>query len=200
MNQMSWMSGCGSGLGGLEQCYNDVQAVEALLTKILTDMLAKNPNLFGQMGAIKGVTDGSGAQPGDVGEIVAMAGSATYPANTVNHVTLTTMGTLPAGDWSMQAWVGFSAPIIAFALDNVPSGNFNLSGDQENQLIPPGMSWIGVAMSVAPPGTVVEGAELPTITGYYRSAGPAQITLRTIISSATAGGTATLGFVARRMR
>lgn len=209
MNQMmSWCPGppgCpppGNPWGGLEQCWNDVNALEALLTKIITDMLAKDPNVFGQLGNIKGVTDGSIAPPGAVGEIVGFSGSASYSANAVASVTLTTMGTLPAGDWDIQAWVTFSTGIDAFQLDNVPTTTLGLPEDQQIALIPAGMSWIGVQLAVASTGTTetTEQVNVGTIVGYYRGAGPVQVILRTVIDSGNAAGTAVIGFLARRMR
>jgi hypothetical protein len=214
MNQMSWcppqLPECGppGGLAGLEQCWNDVAAVEALLIKIINDILARDPNAFGQVGALKGVIDGSIAPPGAVGELIAFGTGApgqapdvAFPANTVASVALTTMGTLPAGDWNIQAWMVSSVPIDAIQLDNVPTTNLSLTAAQENALIPPGMGWMGVVMGVTSSGTVTtESPAISTLVSFYRGAGPVAIILRTIVDSDVAAGVLGLGFLARRMR
>lgn len=203
MNQMmSWCPGplppCppGNPWGGLEQCWNDVAALEELLTKIIKDMLAKDPNVFGTLGNIKGVTDGSVAPAGAVGELVAFSGSVAFPANNPVFVSLTNIGTLPAGDWNIWAWMGSTVAINGFTLDNVPTTDLSLDTDAQNALIPAGMGWMGTALEVS----TGEDFNMPTMTSFYRGAGPVAIILRTILNTGSQAGEVVIGFLARRMR
>lgn len=148
-----------------------------------------------------GVTDGSIAAPGVIGEIIGLSGNVAYPANAVGFAALTTMGILTAGDWSMQAWMVTTSPIDAFILDNVPTTNLTLTAAQQNALIPKGMGWMGVAMGVSSTGTVTtESAALGTIVSFYRGAKAIPLVLRTVIDSGSTAGVMELGFLARRMR
>lgn len=148
-----------------------------------------------------GVTDGSAAAPGVIGELIGLSGSVAFPANTVGFVTLTTMGTLTAGDWDIQAWMTTNTTIDAFILDNVPTTDLTLNQAQQNALIPKGMGWMGVAMGVGSTGTVTtEGAALSTIVSFYRGAKTIPVVLRTVIDSSSTAGVMALGFLARRMR
>ena len=125
---------CFSELYALNQCYNDIQMMTQILTKVVCDAATNNTafaqclaNAIAKVGAsttpITGVTDGSNAQPGIVGEYVQMEQTVTYPATTINLQPVT-MGVLQPGDWDCWAALqpnGFGGGSW-FILNPVPAG------------------------------------------------------------------------------
>jgi len=111
---------CFSELARLGQCYDDVQQMKKILGKVITDLLKNDPTITqsiidsiqqsGTSVPLLGVTDGSSAQPGQVGEII--QGSATNVAFNPGGVSYVAPLTLPPGDWNVQALmeVGSNAP------------------------------------------------------------------------------------------
>lgn len=92
-----------SALFWLSRAYDDVRATKAFLRKLIADLLADDPNLFGQGRPIIGVTDGSDAQPGQVGEFVRM--NATFPCPATSFAQVQSLGVLQPGDWDCWMWV-----------------------------------------------------------------------------------------------
>lgn len=109
-------------MGSLAQCYADVKAAQAFLEQMLIDIINCNPDIIGRGTPIVGVTDGSNAQPGMVGEIITLTG--VFPYNATQTQGPLSLGSLPAGDWDCwtygypSAW----ATDFEFALNPVPAG------------------------------------------------------------------------------
>jgi hypothetical protein len=104
--------GCFSELARLNQCYNEVQMMEMILAKVVCDLATNNAQFqqclaegiakSGSGVPILGVTDGSNAQPGQVGEWVQTTAVAPVVAN-VSTTTNCNLGVLQPGDWTCFA-------------------------------------------------------------------------------------------------
>lgn len=78
---------------------------------------------------LAGVTDGSNAAPGYVGEFITGNSAFNYPAATYTTFNLTPL-VMPAGDWNMWAFMGVSTAIdsATFYLNPIPLGVSNGMG------------------------------------------------------------------------
>ena len=117
-------------------------------------------------GGIIGVTDGSDAAPGFVGEVISNVNTAGVPLTTVTNANITTIPLTP-GDWDVfgEAWFNFSAAGVTIA------GALNVN----SALLPTG----GAAMNtsrvqlIAPTSAGLQSltlacrASLATTTTYY---------------------------------
>ena len=85
----------------------------------------------GIRGPIIGVTDGSKAAPGEVGELIIGTANTAYPASSLNwNATLSPL-VVPPGDWLLTSSMGFSTMIQGayFYLSPLPPGiSNNMSG------------------------------------------------------------------------
>ena len=107
------------GLFRLEQCWDDVKATKDFLKRIIDELIAEDPSLIGLAQPIIGVTDGSDAQPGQVGEYVRFQAGVTVPA--ISQTTQVTLGVLPPGDWDCWAWLtDFSVPVTTAQFYRAP--------------------------------------------------------------------------------
>jgi hypothetical protein len=109
---------CFSQLAGLAQCWDDVKAMQQVLSKIIADLLADDPTgtiipaiiaAIQQSGTnvpIIGVTDGSWAQPGQVGELLTGGGSDNFNPGGISYVAPLT---LTPGDWNLQGLMAVSS-------------------------------------------------------------------------------------------
>jgi len=193
----SWPSaavppGCFSELARLNQCYNEVQMMEMILSKVVCD-LAQNNTAFQQclVNAIAasgsnvpliGVTNGADAQPGQVGEYVML--SAQFTIGTALGTQVLTLGTLQPGDWDITMYAAPSTyiDILAFTLVvPVPPG-FNGGG---------GGAFFGAGTEQ---GVVVVGSPLRALTSA-----PSLIAV-SIVSQAPTSQQASIYFTARRRR
>lgn len=124
-NPMMWSgggmpAGCcpPGGMDALLQCYCDVQAATAFISKVVIDLATNDPAFqkalvdaiaaSGSNIPLLGVTNGTPAQPGQVGEYVQILQVAPYPA-TQGHVQSVTMGILQPGDWLAWCSMGTNA-------------------------------------------------------------------------------------------
>lgn len=134
-----------------------------------------------------GVTDGSDAQPGEVGEFIhlkSLPGFSLTP-NVAFHQAVTS-GVLPPGDWDCWAYCGFSTVLqeASLLLDPLPAGFTN------NML----------AFSTIVPVTL-EGVLLVSLMARALTAAPSMIVWDLGVLSTTAvTGQAELEFYARRRR
>jgi len=106
---------CFSELAGLNACYDSIQMMEQILAKVVCDLATNNASFAqclveaiaksGSNVPLIGVTNGTDAQPGQVGEFVEFNVNATYPATVPNTQTLS-MGVLQPGDWDVYSFFG----------------------------------------------------------------------------------------------
>jgi len=130
---------CFSELYRLNQCYDDVVAMKQILTKVMTDLLKSDPSITqaiidqimqsGSTVPTIGVTDGSDAQPGQVGEFKQFTATGTVPGTSTPswQTTSASVGVLPPGDWNV---FGAFNPQVGtegnwYQLDPVPAGFSN---------------------------------------------------------------------------
>lgn len=103
------------GMDALLQCYCDIQAATAFISKIVTDLAANDPafqqalvDAIAKSGSnipLTGVTNGSNAQPGQVGEHLFFAvGAIPITVSQANKQTIT-MGVVQPGDWDLWAYL-----------------------------------------------------------------------------------------------
>jgi hypothetical protein len=109
---------CFSELARLNQCYDDIQQMKIILTKVMTDLIKNDPDITqsildaiqqsGTSTPILGVTDGSAAQPGQVGELVFYDLSGSWSGAVPNiqaSNTMISVGPLPPGDWDVSFYM-----------------------------------------------------------------------------------------------
>jgi hypothetical protein len=119
---------CFSELASLNACYDSVQMMEQILSKVVCD-LAQNNAAFQQclVNAIAasgsnvpliGVTNGQAAQPGQVGEFISYEVALTLPVSSSPQIQVTNVGTLPPGDWLLWA-IGAPATEVDVLLCNL---------------------------------------------------------------------------------
>jgi hypothetical protein len=126
---------CFSELAQLNQCYNSVQMMEAILAKVMTDLVTNNVAVqqaivaaiaaSGSNVPLIGVTNGSQAQPGQVGEVKLFEQVITTTGAIAQLLTVN-MGNLTPGDWDVWAWAYYNTELgsVNFYLQPVPTGFF----------------------------------------------------------------------------
>ena len=196
---MTQLAGCGPGdLTALNACYDDLANASDLISALMIDLINNNPNVaqaiidaINQTGNtldINGVTNGTDANPGQVGELVRLVQPFNYPSTPTNGA-LVTMGFLPPGDW--DCW-GFATVNV-----NITSTQFTLV------TTPPGFSdslqtgqWLAVSG-----GAVLLAPSTNTVRALTTA--ESLITYSVDVNNAGLGpaaGTMTLRFMARRRR
>jgi hypothetical protein len=185
---------CFSELAALNACYDSVQMMEQILSKVITDLVQTNTAVqqaiveaiaaSGSNVPLIGVTNGSDAQPGQVGQW--QETDQTGAITGALAQTVTTSITLPAGDWDLWGLLT-SSTIVTDAQFRVP------------QPLPAGMSG-DLYSYIAVPG----GAEIsvPSTTVRVLTAVPVLIPFTLIFNTISAGTAGTYEFAtkARRVR
>jgi hypothetical protein len=144
------------------QCWQDIAQFQQFLMAMLS-----------QMGPIpiQGVTDGSDAKAGYVGEFVQMSASIPFPATPATTV-VGSVGVLSPGDWNCTAWGQTSVIVgdISMTLSPFPPG---FSSPMESRVQAPQIAnW-----SALPPAFARASITVPTLiamsigTNYTQSAG-----------------------------
>lgn len=184
------------GMDALLQCYCDIQAATAFISKVVQDLAANDPafqqSLVDAIAAsgsnipLIGVTNGADAQPGQVGEWVQFIQNVTYTSAALS--TTLTMGVLQPGDWDCWLYAtdfsGFYND-VNYTLNPLPAGfvgNINAGNVQQS----------GTVASVSIPSTTVRA--LTTV--------PSLIAVQLLINQIATGGGGTMDMVfrARRVR
>jgi len=110
---------CFSELARLNQCYDDVQAMKQILSKVISDLMANDPAVVqsiidaiqshtgGATVPLVGSTDGSLAQPGQVGEFILQTSTGSLTVDTGTQTVGLSAMVLPPGDFDVQAWVDY---------------------------------------------------------------------------------------------
>lgn len=185
--------GCGSSIAKAESCYNQTQQLNSFLTQVVGDLLTSNPSLIADAleanpdvlaeiiasspvsGPILGVTNGSVAQPGQVGEVAGLAATGSTPAATPPAPTVINLsvGVLQPGDWMLFGFVNLDESAAA-------TGTYIFA-----QLLNGGTNLAAISFGYAPPGegTIGFNAGLPAahlsvavptlLTGLIQVAGQA---------------------------
>jgi len=124
---------CFSELAGLNACYDSVQMMEQILAKVVCDLATNNAAFAqclveaiaksGSSVPLIGVTNGSDAQPGQVGEFFAPPAVA-FPVPAGNNTVNITTGVLQPGDWDLwsDAAPGGAVQVLYFSLNPQPPG------------------------------------------------------------------------------
>lgn len=103
---------CFSAVAKAQACYSQSQALTALITQIINDIFTNNPGIIptppptAQPGPLLGVTDGSVAAPGVVGEILRSVVTGTANTGGGSGIAAQTSFaaiTLTPGDWNIQS-------------------------------------------------------------------------------------------------
>lgn len=123
-------AGCGGDMDRLMQCYCDVQAAMKFISKIMIDLINNDPAVAQAMIAaieksgsslpLIGVTNGSDAQPGQVGEYIWFQQE--LAAQTGTSTQNVSLGVLQPGDWDCMCYLvtGMSFTEINFFLLPAP--------------------------------------------------------------------------------
>lgn len=189
---------CWPVLGG---CWDLSQEAIDAITKILKSILQNNPGLIPPstvVGPIVGVTDGSDAGPGEVGEFVTTDGFtnyAAYPAATVGNISLIVM---QPGDWDMWISAIFTTD-VGGAFFQLPAP---LPVGVSNSMV--GYTALAASVGSQAGGTGVEGV---VVIGQYARGSFAVPTLLAFVTrvdqssnNTLPAGTMQLHFEARRRR
>ena len=184
------------GMDALMKCYCDIQAASAFIATIMIDQINNNPAVVqaiiaaieksGSNLPLIGVTNGTAAQPGQVGEWILFQAHAAYPATFVAPIPVT-MGSLPPGDWDLYSYVQMSSFINDVIWQYLP--------------VPPGWSDAGQTtvadqganLSLRTPGVPVQAlTSVPSLVAM-------QLQVNTLGPGSSAG-TATIYVACRRRR
>lgn len=170
---------------GLEECYAQVKQAQDFLKQMLIDIINCDPSIIGRGTPIVGVTDGTDAQPGMVGEWVMYTASVPFTATAQTQVV--SMGSLSAGDW--DCW--------AYAIPNV------FTTDVLIILNPQPAGFTGNMWSKIASATILTGVSIVTPQVRALTSVPSLIAFTVITNDSGDGpsaGTLTLEFMARRRR
>jgi hypothetical protein len=175
--------GCGCGFGGLVQCWQDIAQFQQFLQCMLS-----------QMGPypVQGVTDGSNALPGNIGEFMTATGTYAYAANPAISIGSISPIVLPPGDWHVWASMGFSTAVggAEFYLSPQPAGTSDNMGATDQFVSPTTQSFSYVRLISA---AISGNFTVPTLMPFY-------VKIDQSTATGLTAGTASLLIGARRMR
>lgn len=186
-----------SAVAGAQACYNQSQSLYNLVSQVVSDIFAKNPGIIPQpppsagSGPIIGVTDGSSAAPGEVGEFATgsgtMAYSGTASANVIGSISPLV---LQPGDWDIGAYMTFTSPVggAYYILQPVPPGASNPMQAWGTDV---GAAGFGIEYEVLVGASARGSFSVPTLLAFYVVVG---------IDANANSGTAELVVSARRRR
>jgi hypothetical protein len=164
------------------QCWQDIAQFQQFLMCMLSQ-LGPYP--------VQGVTDGSDAKPGNIGEYIMLSVAMPFAANPANTQQVVSAGVLPPGDWQIYPALQLSTIVgsAQFWLTPQPAG---VTNDMAGTAGTIGIAGSETAARVI--GQIARGSfTVPTLLAF---------TVHVDQSTATglAAGTATLDVEARRMR
>src|SRR5262249_25324618 len=146
---------CFSALAGLNQCFDEIKAMQDILVKVICDLAATNPDFqkcladgiaaSGSSLPTLGVTNGSPAPPGQVGEFISTTQA--VPVTTALTHQFLQGAILQPGDWDVWAWASApaTATSMAFLLSPTPTGlSNNMTGELNNPTTIAGATAIGI--------------------------------------------------------
>jgi len=124
---------CFSELAALNACYDSIQMMNQILSKVITDLVTNDPAVqkaiveaiaaSGSNVPLIGVTNGQDAQPGQVGEFFAPP-AVPFAVPSGNSTQSITTGVLQPGDWDLwsDAAPGGPVQVLYFGLNPIPAG------------------------------------------------------------------------------
>jgi|SRR5215472_5404964 len=181
---------CFSQLASLNACYDSIQMMEQILSKVITDLVTNDPAVqqaiveaiakSGSNVPLIGVTNGSSAQPGQVGEV--LTGTANMSLVAGNQTLNVAPMTLPPGDWDVQAYAE-----IAVLCD----------GASFVTTFTPVVGQLGGWLFTS---TTYSGIEVVSPVAQVSIAVPTLLTFAVTVNAVTAAGNGTLNVLARRRR
>lgn len=181
------------GMDALMKCYCDIQQASAFIGQIMLDQIANNPAIIAAIIAgieasgsslpTVGVTNGTDAQPGQVGQWVSFMQSIGYPAT--NTIQPLSMGVLNPGDWDVwgYATIPDNTDVIGYAL----------------QLNPVPVGFSGDLYAINSTAGAPEEVSLVTTTERALISVPTLVVFN-VHTNSTAAGTLSVWFNARRRR
>lgn len=129
-------------------CWRQMQELMAIIRATVAPDIERLErqiaSLQRQLNAVTlGVTDGSNAAPGHIGEYLMFTTTATYAAYPTVTDKNVTLGTLGAGDWLCFLTTAFTTAVgtAATYLDPVPSGFSNGMGSSSGSWSPAGVAF-----------------------------------------------------------
>ena len=123
---------CFSSIAKADACWDQSQALYNLVSKVVMDIFQTNPGIIPTpppgvgSGHILGVTDGSNAAPGQVGEFIQSTTAVNYPAGVLTQLVISSL-VVPPGDWDIYGACFYSVPVgfFGFNLSPEPAGISN---------------------------------------------------------------------------
>ena len=194
---LPWGPGCcpPGGMDALMKCWCDVQAATAFICSVMVQCVQTNPAVTAAIIAaieasgsslpLTGVTNGSDAQPGQVGEWVEYVAEPAY-SGAIDQTVVAPMGVLNPGDWDY--WFQVS-----------PSNTTTTVAAYINPL-PPGFT--SGLFATVDAGTGSQATTLVSSTGRALISVPSLVTLQLSMNwvAVSPPGTANCVFMARRRR
>lgn len=184
---LPWGPGCcpPGGMDALLKCYCDVQAATAFICSVMVQCVQTNPAVVqaiiaaieasGSTLPLIGVTNGSDAQPGQVGEFVQLTASIAYPATPASTVS-GTYGVLNPGDW--DCWMyGLTTTVVGDLSQNLNPQPPGFNSDMQMRVEMPDAAGFGYL----PPTLARASLSVPTLiavsigTNFTASAGNAGV-------------------------
>lgn len=185
------------GMDALMKCYCDIQQASAFIGQIMLDQINNNPAIIAAIIAgieksgsnlpLVGVTNGSLAQPGQVGEFVLFSQSVTFTAAV--QVQTLTMGVLQPGDWDCWQYAYFNQVFSSASMILSP--------------VPVGFSFDLFANTGSVDPTNFEAMSLVSTTAQASISVPSLIAIQFVTNALGTGpgaGSASVNFAARRRR
>ena len=121
---------CFSKIAKAEACWDQSQELYEFLTKVISDIFANDPSIIPSpppgsgSGPIIGVTDGSTAAPGEVGEVLILTTPGNFSVPVQGGAVFQTVVsglTLSPGDWDVQAYCNISGVIMGGIMQLSPA-------------------------------------------------------------------------------
>ena len=189
---------CFSQIAKADACWDQSQALYNLVSKVVMDIFQTNPGIIPSpppsqgSGPILGVTDGSNAQPGQVGEFVTGTASLAYAANPAITQNVNSLIVLQPGDWDVRAFGQTSSAfgVAQFYLSPVPAGLSNEMNAVvfESTAVGGVLSWDTLVSA-----TARASVKVPTLLAFAMAVNQS-------IASGLPAGTFTMWVEARRVR
>lgn len=179
------------GLDALMKCYCDIQQASAFIGQIMLDQINNNPAIIAAIIAgieksgsnlpLLGVTNGSEAQPGQVGEFIKYEVTIAFPTGSASQPI--TMGVLPPGDWDVWSYANVDEGLTSIGWNTNPTP----AGFADQLLAGLGITgteWLAMVVS----NTTQATTSVPSLIAF------------TVLSTASTAGALGIVFCARRRR